>query len=242
MKRSISLAVMILLVASAPAWSADATAALDINSAYVWRGITFNDGLVAQPSMDVAVGNFGFNVWGNFDIGDYDETLDANNFSEIDLTLSYGITVWKIDLGVGLIEYLFPSGPGSGFGTREVYLSVGIPIVAGLSAGVDFYYDVDETHGYYAVANVGYALDITEKFGLEAGVTAAYASEDAALTGEAGLHDYSASLSASFALTDALSIGAGINYVGTFDEDVLPKGPVALDTEFYGGVSISYAF
>jgi hypothetical protein len=241
MKRSITLAVLILLVATAPAWSADATAALDINSAYVWRGITFNDGLVAQPSMDVTAGNFGFNVWGNMDLADYNDTLDANNFSEIDLTLSYGITVWKIDLGVGLIEYLFPAG---GLGTREIYLSASMPIIAGLSAGVDLYYDVDEFHGLYAIANLGYALDITEKFSVEAGASAAYATEEVSAGGKSGMDDYCLSLSASYALTDAFSVGAGVNYVGSLDDEVLPDGKygTGLDTQFYGGVNVSYSF
>ncbi|HMA84159.1 MAG TPA: hypothetical protein VKN73_00520, partial [Desulfosalsimonadaceae bacterium] len=48
----------------------------DVVSAYVWRGITFNDGLVVQPYVDVAAGNgFAINVWGNYDIDDYDNTL-----------------------------------------------------------------------------------------------------------------------------------------------------------------------
>ena len=241
MKRSISIAVLILLVATAPAWSADATAALDMNSAYVWRGITFNDGLVAQPSMDVTAGNFGFNVWGNFDIADYDDNLDANNFSEIDLTLSYSLTVWKLDLGAGLIEYVFPAG---GQGTREIYISASMPIIAGLSAGVDLYYDVDEFHGLYAIANIGYALNITEKIGLEAGASAAYATEEVSAGGKSGLDDYLLSLSASYAFTDALSVGAGLHYVGSLDKDVLPDGKygTGLDTQFYGGINIAYSF
>ena len=110
MKRTISIFALLILFAAAPAWAADVTAGLDLNSAYVWRGITFNDGLVAQPSVDVAYKGFGFNVWGNFDLDDYKGTIaNPNNFSEVDLTLSYGMTVQKLDIGVGLIEYLFPT-------------------------------------------------------------------------------------------------------------------------------------
>jgi hypothetical protein len=241
MKRSICFAALILLLATAPAWSADATATLDINSAYVWRGITFNDGLVAQPSMDVALGNFGFNVWGNMDLSDYNNNVDANNFSEIDLTLSYSRTIQKLDISAGLIEYLFPAG---GPGTREIYLSLGIPIIAGLSTGVDLYYDIDEFHGYYAVANVGYHLDITEKLGLDAGATAGYVSKEEAAGGKTGFDDYSMSVSASYTLTDALSVGAGLNYVGSLDDKVLPDGKygTGLDTQFYGGVNVAYSF
>ena len=91
MRSKIVLVVAMIFLAglaSTPAMAAEATAALDINSAYVWRGQTFNDGVVLQPSIDVAAENgLGINVWGNYDIGDYNNTLDEDEFSEIDLTV-----------------------------------------------------------------------------------------------------------------------------------------------------------
>jgi len=75
-----------------PVVAADVTAAVDVNSAYVWRGQTFNDGMVAQPSVDVASGGFGFNVWGNIDIDDY--------YSTLGLGWEYGITE-QLSLGLG---------------------------------------------------------------------------------------------------------------------------------------------
>ena len=116
-----------------PASAADATAGADVVSAYVWRGITFNDGLVVQPYVDVAAGNgFAINVWGNYDIDDYDNTLDENEFSEVDLTLSYALPIEPVDITIGHIEYLFPTG---GSGTSEVFLSAYINPAGGLSAG-----------------------------------------------------------------------------------------------------------
>ena len=240
MKRIIPVIVLAILLMSGAAYAADATAALDMNSAYVWRGITFNDGLVAQPSMDVTKGGFGFNVWGNFDIADYNETLDANNFSEVDLTVSYGFSVAKLDVGVGLIEYLFPAG---GAGTREAYVSLSHPIIAGLSAGVDFYYDVDEVHGYYTDLVLSYGMDLGEKLSIEVAGKAAYANDEYATAYgglEGGFYDYNISLGVGYAVSDALSLAATINYTDTLDKDVLPEALV--DTNVYGGVNISYAF
>lgn len=235
-----SMIVMILFAATAPAMAADVTAGLDVNTAYVWRGATFNDGLVAQPSIDIAKGAFGFNVWGNFDIDDYDGGVDADNFSEIDLTASYGLTVGNVDVGVGLIEYLFPAGDP---GTREIYLSLGMPIAGGLSAGVDVYYDVDEFHGYYISVGLGYAMDLSDKLSLEAGASLGYVSEEYSADDEAGMNDYLLSVSLGYAVSDALSVGASINYVGQPDDDVLPETPDgSYDTQVYGGVSVSYAF
>ena len=104
------------------------------------------------------------------------------------------------------------------------------------------YYDVDETHGAYSSLSASYAFDITDKIGLEASASVAYATEEFTLGDDGGLHDYAISVSASYAVTEALGIGAFLTYVGNFDEDILPEGPYGLDTTTYGGVGISYAF
>ena len=79
MKMFALTALLVVLVSGIwadTAMAADASFGADINSAYVWRGITFNDGAVIQPSLDVTTGGFGFNVWGNIDIDDDNGTLD----------------------------------------------------------------------------------------------------------------------------------------------------------------------
>ena len=69
--RKIVTAIAVSGLCAGLAQAADVSAALDLNSAYMWRGLTFNDGLVAQPSIDVAAPHgIGINVWGNFDIDD----------------------------------------------------------------------------------------------------------------------------------------------------------------------------
>ena len=241
---------LLICLAATPAFAASATAAVDINSAYVWRGQTFNDGLVLQPSIDVAADNgFGVNVWGNYDIDDYDDTLDDNEFSEIDLTVSYGFTVGKLDIGVGAIEYTFPATEKSAVtATTELYLSVGMPIAGGLSAAVDAYYDIDAYDEFtYATLGLSYAYDITEKLNMEAGGSIAYAGEDfaqAAGGDDGGLYNYTLSLSLGYTLTDAWSVAANFTYVDALDDDNLKdvdKGGL-LDTNMIYGVNVSYAF
>ena len=247
-------AAMFLLIclAATPVMAASATAAMDINSAYVWRGLTFNDGLVLQPSIDVAADNgLGINVWGNYDIGDYDNTLDENEFSEIDLTVSYGFTVGKLDIGVGVIEYLFPATDKSAVtDTTELYLSLGVPIVGGLSASVDAYYDIDEVDAFsYATLGLSYAYDITDKLNLEASGSIAYASEDfAQFSGrgdeDAGLYNYTLALLLGYTISDAWSAGANLTYVDSLDDDTLRDVDDGghLDTNLIYGVSVAYAF
>ncbi len=244
MKRLIPIIALAIVLASNSVWAADATLGLDMNSAYVWRGITFNDGMVAQPSIDVSKGGFGVNVWANYDIDDYDGTLNDYEFSEVDLTVYYGFSLQKLEVGVGVIEYLFPAGGSS---THEVYLSLGLPIVGGLSVGSTFYYDFDQIEGYYVDLGLAYSMELTDKFSIEAGARAAYADDDFAIAyggTEGGLYDYTLSLSASYALAEAWSLSASINYVGSLDDDALPDvdDGGGLDVKTYGGISVAYAF
>lgn len=249
MKPIIFLAVaMVTLIGMAvtPAAAADATAAIDIASAYVWRGQTFNDGLVLQPSVDVAGKNgFGINVWGNYDVDDYDGTLDSHEFSEIDLTVSYSTTVGKLEAGVGAIGYFFPAGAEE---TWELYLSLGMPIIGGLSAGLDVYYDVDAVNEFtYSTVSLAYAIDITEKLGMELGGSIAYAGDTFAENAggkDGGLYDYTLSASLGYTITDVWSASAGVTYVDALDDDNLPDvddGGLK-DTNIVFSVGIAYAF
>jgi uncharacterized protein (TIGR02001 family) len=230
-----ALCLAVLMFFTESAIGADATAGVDINSAYVWRGITFNDGVVIQPSIDVAKGGFGLNVWGNLDLDDYNNTLEDGEFSEIDLTLSYGHSLESVDVSIGYIEYLFPAG---GEGTREIFAGAAISPTDNLSAGIDIYYDIDEVDDIYASLSLGYGITLSEQLGMEIGASAGYAGEDASAGEDSGLHDYNLYVSASYAASDALSIGATLGYVDSFDDDVLPDQ----DVDLYGGINLMYAF
>jgi hypothetical protein len=221
------------------AMAADATLAMDVNSAYVWRGITFNDGMVLQPSLDVTKGGFGVNVWGNVDWDDYDDTLDSGEFSEVDLTLSYGFDLDPVSISAGYIEYLLPAG---GDGTREVFVTLGVGICKGLSAELAVYYDIDEVKDAYANLGLGYNVPVSDAFSLDFGASAGYIGEDASIGGEKGFNEYLLSAGGTYAATKALSISGTVNYTDAIDEDVLPEGPYGQDVNFFGGISVAYAF
>lgn len=219
--------------------AADASFGTDINSAYVWRGITFNDGVVIQPSLDVTTGGFGFNVWGNIDMDDYDGALDDREFSEVDLTFSYGIDIKSVSLAVGYIEYLFPTTDAGGSpGTREIYGDISFSPVEGLTTGLTIYYDFDEVEDYYVSLNIGYSRELVEKLTMDIGLSAGYAGEDMSAGAEDGLHDYNVSLGLGYTVTEAVSVSGFIAYTDTFDEDVLPEQ----DVDVYGGIGAYYAF
>ncbi len=244
MKKTIAMAMttLALSVLSSPhAEAADVTAAMDINSAYVWRGVTFNDGVVLQPSIDIAHGGLNLNVWGNLDVDDYDDTLDSGEFSEVDLTASYTFGLGPVEFTGGVIEYLFPNGADS---TTELFISAATDLIWNLAASVDIYYDVDEVNDFYAVLGLSYSRELAEDWDYSLGVSVAYAGEDFAEFYAGGTDDgffnYLISTGVGYSVTDALVVGANLYYSDSIDDDALPDSTV--DTTFYGGVSIAYSF
>ncbi len=228
-RKSATFVVLALLsLAAAPA-SADAEYALDFASAYVWRGITFTDGAVFQPSVTASNDSgFAINVWGNLDIDDANDM--SGEFNEIDLTASYGFGTNAVSAEVGFIEYLFPNTPFAG--TREVYLTVGWDITA--SPSVALYYDIDEVKDFYANFGVEFGGDVSGAMAWSVAVSAGYAGDDfaAAYDGlSGGMYDGN--------VTFGLSGGAWsafVSYIDALDSDALPEQPV----DFLAGIGFSF--
>ena len=222
---------------SATAFSADATLNMDVNSAYVSRGVTYNDGLVLQPSLDVVKGGLDINIWGNMDIDDYDGILDSGEFSELDLAAYYSRSFDKLTLTGGVIGYVFSAGGGNKT-TTEFYGNGSYTLADGLSVGLTVYYDVDEYEDTcYSLLNLAYTYPVNAKMNVTAGAAAGYVSRDDQF-GESGFNEYKLSLKASYALTDTIGLGANINYTDAIDDDVL----TFVDVNTYGGVSVYCKF
>jgi len=243
--------------------AADATIGADFNSAYVWRGLTFNDGFVIQPSMDVThPAGFGFNVWGNWDESTYNGEVAGNEFSEVDLTVSYALPIkGPVDISIGVSEYLFPKEgkfdppPGSDIDpvedgdTREWFLSLSGEPVDGLTLNIDGYYDSKVVNDYYANAGASYSFEVGDfgeygSLSLEISAGIGFASKDFAeayASGtKTGFFDWNTSLSGSYTVNEALELGAFVTYVDNVDSDVMPDDSV--DVNWFGGGRISYGF
>lgn len=231
--------------------AADASIGADVASAYVWRGMTFNDGMVIQPYLDVTAENgFNANVWANYDYDDYDKQLTNKEFSEVDLTLSYGMSLGPVDLTGGYIEYLFPNAgvddEGKSIqGTGEIFLSAGISPFEGLSIGLDGYYDVDDVRDFYTNLSVGYDLSLPADISLGFSASAGYAGRKYRAEYKPGLYDYNLSVSLGVPVTDAIELSAYVAHTNSFDDkdglqDIKYGGPMDVNT--YGGVGVSYGF
>ena len=239
---SAALLAMMSAIFTATARGTEATVTLDMYSAYVWRGMTFNDGFVLQPSLDVALpGGFGVNVWGNFDLDDYGGRLNDDEFSELDVTLSYSLPLETVDLTMGVIQYTFPQqlGPDAS-DTIEIYASASYEVLDGLSCGLDVYYDVDQVDDYYASASLSYARDLAERLGGEINTSAGYVGGKWSANNKAGFFDYSVGLALTYAVTDSMSAGISASFVGSLDGSVLTDDMV--DETFFYGASVSGTF
>ena len=244
MKRLFSMAAVAALVAGSAATqahAATAVAALDANSAYVWRGMTLNNGFVLQPSMDVSAGGFAFNVWGNLDLDDYDGAVDDGEFSEVDLTATYAFKLGVVDASVGVIEYLFPGGADA---TTELFAGLAYELGGGFTLSTKLFYDIDQVSDYYLTAGIGYTHSLGDKTTLGLAGAIAYAGEDFAdfYAGgtDGGFFNYTLTASVKYMVTEAFGIGAAVNYTDSMDKDVLPDETV--DTTVYGGLSLTYTF
>ena len=88
MKKMITTTIAATMVAGVAV--AEVSTTFDFASAYVYRGVTYNDGFVFQPGIEATglglpeeYGAVTVGAWANMDLDDYDDTLPTSEFSEI---------------------------------------------------------------------------------------------------------------------------------------------------------------
>lgn len=237
--------------------AASASGNLTVPSAYVWRGQVIVDDPVLQPDFTITKGGFSVGWWGNVALND-DVTGDEYEVSEHDITVSYATTCPLTGAGVtmGIVNFDFPNtGLVDAEGnvslvndTREAFVIYSLGDVV-LAPTLAVNYDFKEADGFYTSLGISHGVELAEGYTL--GLAASLGGADSDWGGYyygdvSGLTDYSVSASLPVALTDSLTLTAGVQYVGLLEDakDVVDETGIYFgDTEkFLGSLKLSYAF
>lgn len=228
-------AVAALVLLCTPAFAAEATLAGDLWSAYKWRGLTFAGGPVLQPSLDVSgLGPLTVNVWGNFNLGDWDGRLREGQFSEVDFTVTARL---PRGFTIGYVEYVFTVGEPS---TRELTAAWSREYAA-LTPTVSLSYDVEQIDSGFLLLSLQRDAELSERLSLALKAEVGYAGDGFATYygGErGGLYHFALTARLTRRLGDEGSVSGAIGYADGFSREVLPRPEARL----YGGVSLSRSF
>jgi hypothetical protein len=234
---------MAAVLASGVAYAVDVNVSgtADFASAYVWRGITVNDGLVFQPGAAISglipaeYGVVTLGTWANYDIEQ--NTSGKHEFSEVDYYATYALPIKIVDLSATYTEYHYPHGVDT---DREVALTVGKAIgETGLYPSLTVNYGLDGAleKNWYIQGGLGYTKALTEALTLSSSVKVAYLIDDA---GPDGFNDATASIGLAYALTKNWSIKGSINGVAQLDDKVLTDAEY--DKPVYGMLGVACNF
>jgi hypothetical protein len=237
-RRVLVASLALLGPGAASVQAADASVTLDFGNAYIWRGIVLNDDGVAQFGLDAnpldAWGvPIGFNVWGNYDIGDYDGTIEGSEISELDLAVYAGL---PYGFKVGYVEYQFPTTIGD---TREFYVTWSKEMV--VTPTVAFYYDFGTVNAAYTSLDLTYSFPIDGKLSLSvSGLVAVAGKGFAELVGgtKGGFYNYNVSAAAGYQVSEVFGLQLTGGYSGSLDTAVLPEQP--LGGYILGGINFTF--
>lgn len=239
----------------------------DIYSAYVWRGKALDEHAVAQPCVIGTfnaedLGSFSLKLWSNWDLsqtwGGGKETRTGGGINVLNLTPYYTKSLGPVDLTVGNIFYTFP---GNGFpqhcnSTYELYTTVAYNNAV-VTPSFSVYYDYRGVGGGFLEDNPG--KDLYMRAALDKAIRLAdrVRAGGTILTGygtshynavryhspEEGFADYETSVFVSYAVTDALSVGAKLAYTGLIGGELgLDRGAISPDEIVWGGVNLRWVF
>ena len=233
---------------------------VDVLSDYIWRGTICNDNPVWQPSVSLTydAGDYGYisaNVWSSFDLTHKRRAEDASRMScglqEIDYTLSYGVELFGVGFEVGHIWYTFPNNNGAS--DQDLYASISYanPILTPSATVYWNYSDSawnDRSQCYYAFA-VSHDFELLDSLTLTPSASLGfggdawtkYVTEESVGT---ELTDQTVGLSATYAVTDYLTLGAQINYTWIPSHTLRRLDYMGNDKDqiCWGGVNATFTF
>jgi len=245
----------VVMVGQAPVQNAVetyATAEVGLLSSYVWRGQVLNNDTVVQPQVTIQHGDFSFNIWGNYDLGE-NSSGGSSDFSEIDMTLAYDLplTIYE-DFGVsfGLINYNFPNSPVGAPSTTELFAKVTLLAFSDYSIvpSVTLFGDIDEVNGTYMLFDIPVAYEVTDYLALEWGLSIGYGNTSYndyywEAGSDKGANDYNVYGNASYELAENVVASLNLTYTmldGTIEDEA--ENSYEAKEKFWAGVNIAYDF
>ena len=220
------------------------TGDLALQNSYVWRGQVINDEAVLQPAVTATKGGFSLNAWGNFNLTDV-VTEDGADFSEIDLTLSYGRTFGEISVGAGYIEYVFPNTIFAA--TREIYLTCSLPALPIVPA-ITVNYDFNEADGFYGNFSLSYARSLCDAVSASVFTSLGAGSSDYNNfyfgVDDTALNDFNAGCSLTVKVCNNLVLVPAVQYITLVgsDVEVASRELYKDDSQVVASLKASYSF
>lgn len=145
----------------------------DVIYQYIWRGIGYNRGLLAQPYAWISTSDFTASTWCNYTLFDADDAVKQH---EVDLILQYDRTFGDFTIGPSINIYSYPNetrAPATG----ELALNFGYS-VNNWEFSTTHYIDFMEYRGaYFGEAGFEYSRTTTNENVLHLGMNLGWASE-----------------------------------------------------------------
>ncbi len=194
----------------------------DFGSKYLWKGISYNEGLVIQPSLWATRGNFTAGLWGNY--AAYDR-FHSEKVNEVDLVFTYAYSIGKFEIDHTIMFYYYP-GVEDAPPTGEFFLGVGYPIgefSLFSSATADF---LTYPGNLYFEHGVEFEKDLNEKLLLEAKLSMGWANgrfnETYIGTTKTSVNLIGADISLMYTPRGAVYLKPHLQVNRTADQDLLP--------------------
>ncbi len=131
-------------------------------SKYVWRGLTYNTGLIIQPSITASYNNFSAQVWGSLTAYDVDDDIKRH---ELDFIFWYDYEIEDLIISPSFSYYKYP-GQEDSPSTAELGLSASYSLDE-FSFSTSFSKDMVESKGALAaLIEVGYEPAVSENITL----------------------------------------------------------------------------
>jgi hypothetical protein len=125
---------------------------------YLWRGITYNKGLVLQPEVAVTYKDFSLSSWSNLKLWD----IDGTNSNEIDFTIGYYHSFNSFDIESSLNYYHYFPVPEDN--TSEFNLGIYYPLgdfTLFARSSIDI---LKNRGGLYSEIGFDYEKELSDKF------------------------------------------------------------------------------